>query len=179
MNHTQNPPGSTPRETRTDEQRRTAARVLYESVPAMTMERVAAEVGATLTEVQTWKRQDGDWQKAHQRTRGMSALANEAADRMEVATAATPDLPVPEVAHEVAEELGVDLRARVLSRHRKEWNAPRGLIYKAMRDGDEAMAKLAKVSAETLTLIQAGETKAYGINPKDQGETIVVVERSE
>lgn len=89
------------------------------------------------------------------------------------------EVAAAEAAREVAADFAVDVRAQVLDRHRKEWAAPRKIAYDAIAKGDFERAKLAKISAETLTLIQAGECRAYGIKPDDKGDgrTVVVVER--
>ncbi|BCP56255.1 hypothetical protein K32_48720 [Kaistia sp. 32K] len=77
------------------------------------------------------------------------------------------------------------LRETVLERHRKEWSAPRGLSAEALRLRDrEPMkaferAKLAKITAETLKLVQDGERQALGLDLVDQPKGIVaVVERT-
>lgn len=84
-----------------------------------------------------------------------------------------------EAAREVATDFAVDVRAQVIDRHRKEWAAPRRIAYEAVQKGDFERAKLAKITSETLTLIQQGECRAYGITQASrEGEgTIVVVER--
>lgn len=76
------------------------------------------------------------------------------------------------------------VREAVLERHRKEWSAPRGLSAEALRLRDsEPMkaferAKLAKITAETLKLIQDGERQALGLDTKDNPKGhVVVIER--
>lgn len=93
-----------------------------------------------------------------------------------------------EASRELAEDLAVDIRAQVLDRHRKEWSAPRKIAYEAIQQGQRGdvpgafeRAKLAKITSETLTLIQAGECRAYGINHDARSadaRTVVVVERN-
>ncbi len=72
----------------------------------------------------------------------------------------------------------------VLERHRKEWSAPRGLSAEAMRIRDSdpfksfERAKLAKILAETLKLIQDGERQALGLDTKENPKGhVVVIER--
>jgi len=76
--------------------------------------------------------------------------------------------------------IGIGRHAQVLDRHRKEWSAPRKIAYEAVQKGDFERAKLAKITAETLKLIQDGECRAYGITQEARGgdaRTVVVVER--
>lgn len=78
------------------------------------------------------------------------------------------------------------LRDELMSRHRQEWIGPRSLAYQAMKLGaqkgrlEEAftLAKLAKISAETLTLVQRGELASHGIKPGDGDGQMVVIERT-
>lgn len=74
----------------------------------------------------------------------------------------------PELAPGAAEKSAVELRAELLQKHREEWKAARALLYRSMRLGRAATgfeaAKFAKISAETLSLIQHGERKAWGLD---------------
>jgi hypothetical protein len=66
------------------------------------------------------------------------------------------------------EEIAVDLRTELLGRHRKEWDEVRRLFYRSLKEAESARgfeaAKFAKISAETLELIQRGETRAWGLD---------------
>lgn len=66
------------------------------------------------------------------------------------------------------EQAAVDLRAELIERHRNEWKLARKQLYKASKIADNASgfeaAKFAKINSETLTLIQAGERKAWGLD---------------
>jgi hypothetical protein len=111
--------------------------------------------------------------------------AHEAVNRAQVELAG-PDMPtVAEAAERVAGAMAVDVTTRVLTRHRKEWEVPRGLLAEAVKargskGTQEAfdMAKLAKISAETLTLVQQGECRAFGIKAGEVGP-VIEVERDE
>ena len=70
-----------------------------------------------------------------------------------------------------------DQRAQVLDRHRREWAAPRKLSYEAVQSRDFEKAKLAKITAETLQIIQANERKAWGIEQGDGDSNVFVIER--
>ena len=79
------------------------------------------------------------------------------------------------------------IRAGVLDRHRREWSAPRGLAYKALKMGQEGkvleafeLAKLAKITSETLQIVQVGECRAFGLDHTSRGQdggTVVTIER--
>jgi hypothetical protein len=69
---------------------------------------------------------------------------------------------------DATEKSAVEQRAELIQKHRDEWRASRALLYRSMKiartsTGFEA-AKFAKISAETLALIQAGERKAWGLD---------------
>lgn len=166
--------------------RRAAARALFEAVPGATCESVGAEVGVPVGTVRRWKA-EGGWKPAKKQLPELSARAGALADSW---TKKMSDLGKPlddevaaaEAAREVAVDVQVDVRAQVIDRHRKEWAAPRKIAYEAIQRSDFERAKLAKISAETLTLIQAGECRAFGITAEGRGadaRTVVVVERDD
>lgn len=66
------------------------------------------------------------------------------------------------------EDLARDLRTELLERHRKEWNAARGVLYASLEQAKRARgfmtARFAKITAETTRLIQEGEAKAWGLD---------------
>ena len=168
-----------------------AARAMFEGRPYATPASVASEVGVLPYWVNRWKREQG-WKKAARSIPGLSAQAVEVANKFKTKMSdLSPPLgeaPSPEAAaKEVSSEFAVDIRSEVISRHRKEWAAPRKVAYEAMQQagrGDVAgafeRAKLAKITAETLSLIQSGECRAFGISHDakgSDGSTVVVVER--
>lgn len=172
------------------------ARALWEGVPNASCASVAAEMDVPEYAVQRWKR-EGGWVKTHQRMPGMSARAHAVADsyteKVAEAVGATGEpanAPVTiEVAQQsVADGFAVDVRGQLLNRHRQEWSAPRKLAYDAIKaagtPGSDPVAafekaKLAKITAETLTLIQSGELRAYGMKPGDIDAGMVVIERGD
>lgn len=168
--------------------RKAAARALFEGVPGMTCERVAEETGVPVSKVWRWKLADG-WKPAVRQLPELSARAAALANRFKVKMSELgkpldDSVAAAEAAREVATEVAVDLRAQVLDRHRKEWAAPRQLAYQAIKEGATDVAKaferakLAKITSETLTLIQAGECRAFGIRMADREDpTVVVVDR--
>lgn len=62
------------------------------------------------------------------------------------------------------EAIAVDLRAELIERHRKEWQIARGLSAEAVKARDFDKAKLAKITTETIKLIQEGERRAWGLD---------------
>jgi len=87
----------------------------------------------------------------------------------------------PDMLAQAVEDVAVDARAQILKRHRTEWVAPRNQIYKALKSGDTEQAKLAKLAAETLKLIQDGERKAWGLESGETegGQVKIIIERQE
>lgn len=172
------------------EDRYAAARALYEGTAGMTFRQLAEHTGmgkSTLerrANAEGWKKNYGTLQPGE-----MTEIAQKAADLFNrkieefgpEVTAEQKAQAVAEVTHEVA----VDARAEMLDRHRREWAAPRAMSAEAVRmretDPDKAFqrAKMAKITSETLQLIQNGERKAWGI---DAGEvpagSVVVIERA-
>lgn len=164
-----------------------AARALYEGTPGMTLKMLAEKTGLGKTTCERYANNEG-WKKNH-KFGDMTPEAQAAADRFErkmeefgpEATADDVSRAVAEVVHEVA----VDARAEMLDRHRREWAAPRAMSAEAVRmrdtDADKAFhrAKMAKITSETLKIIQDGERKAWGL---DVGEvppgSVVVIERA-
>lgn len=60
-----------------------------------------------------------------------------------------------------------DKLASVINRHRDEWQEHESLLKEAIASRDFATAKLAKITAETIAIRQAGERKAWGITDKE------------
>lgn len=176
-------------------ERRAAARALYEGQPGASCESVAAEIGVPVSTVRRWKSEDGGWKPIAKRLPELSAraavLANSFKTKMsDLGKPLDDSVAASEVAREVAADVAVDVRAQVIDRHRKEWAAPRNIAYQAIKEatgpGSDVTkaferAKLAKITSETLTLIQAGECRAFGITQEAKGadgQTIVVVDRA-
>jgi predicted transcriptional regulator len=78
-----------------------------------------------------------------------------------------------------AEENAINARARIIERHRREWDGARNLIYQAIKTADFEKAKLAKITAEAIKIVQDGERKAWHLD-KDEasvGPTTIIIER--
>lgn len=162
-----------------------AARALYEATPGATCQTVADETKLPVGTIRRWK-SEGEWKSAARTLPDLpgraGALANTFKVRMsELGKPMSDEVAASEASKELSQEYAVDIRAAVLDRHRKEWAAPRKIAYEAMTKGDFDRAKLAKISAETLSLIQTGECRAYGLDHGARGadgnRTMVVIER--
>jgi hypothetical protein len=154
----------------------------------MSLKGVAEEVGLTKHAVTKACREEG-WLKTH-RNGELTPHAQAAADMFKARMSDFgPEASEEEkqlAVGEVIDKLAIDLRAEMLDRHRREWAAPRAMSAEAVRmretDPEKSFtrAKLAKITAETLKIIQDGERKAWGL---DVGElppgSVVVIERSD
>ena len=156
-----------------------AATALWEGDPNITKQQVAEEVGVPPRAVERWSHAEG-WAK---RQADMSERAHAAADNYKGKLSELgPEITTEQQKQaetDAAEETAVQLRAQVLERHRREWNAPRKLSYDAVKAKNFDQMKMAKITAEALTLIQNGERKAWGIDsgPDGNQKVTVVIER--
>jgi|GEM_PF-944284 hypothetical protein len=165
-----------------------AARALWEGDPRITKHQVAEEMDIPYGTIDRWSK--GDAAKNGERRAeswvknpaNLSGRAKEIADKFEGKLADLgPEITAEQKAvaeTETSTEVATELRAKVLDRHRKEWNAPRTISYEAIKERSFDKAKLAKITSETLKLIQDGERKAWGIDAGgDNTNVTVVIER--
>ena len=168
---------------RIPEERYAAARVLYETVPGMTFAKLSDETGISVRSLEERSKAEGNWNKAPLLPpTGMTEAAQAVADRYTGKLAEYGDDITAEQKQTALQEVAVDqavtLRAQIIDRHRREWSAPRKLAYEAIQKRDFELAKLAKISSETLRNIQDGERKAWGIEiGAEDKPSIVVIER--
>lgn len=172
------------------EDRFAAARALYEGTPGMTFKMCAEKTGMGKSTLERRAAAEG-WKKLYGNLKPgeMTADAQRAADLFNrlldeygpEITEADKALVTAEVTHQVA----VDIRGEMLDRHRREWAAPRAMSAEAVRmretNPEKAFdrAKMAKITAETLKIIQDGERKAHGIDAGDLPPgAVVVIDRS-
>lgn len=161
-----------------------AARALWEGDPLISKRQVADEMKIPYATVDRWSKGDegrGEvWSKS---TADMSERAHAAANEYKGKLSELgPEITTEQQQQaetDAAEQTAVELRAKVLDRHRKEWDAPRKLSYEAIKDRNFDRAKLAKITAETLKLIQDGERRAWNIDsgPDGASKVTVVIER--
>ena len=159
-----------------------AARALWEGDPLISKRQVAEEMNIPYATIDRWSKGDegrGEvWAKS---TTDMSQRAHAAADTYRGKLSELgPEITTEQqrqAMKEAAEETAVELRAKVLERHRKEWNVPRGLVSEAVASRDFNKAKLAKITSETLKIIQDAERKAWGVDSGPDSKIQVVIER--
>lgn len=167
-------------------ERSAASRALYEGTPGASLAWVSRETGVPLGTLKRWVREQ-QWRPATKRLPDLSARAGMLADSFktkmsELGKPLDDSVAAAEASRELADGFAVDVRAQVLDRHRKEWAAPRKLAYEAVSKRDFELAKLAKITSETLTLVQGGECKAYGINHEARAadaKTVILVDRAD
>lgn len=176
---------------------RAAARALYEGEPGATCAFVAKEMQVPEGTVRRWKSEaslDGaPWKSVARSITNLPGRAGALADSFKVKMSELgrpmdDKVAVAEVAREVSIDNAITIRAAVLDRHRREWAAPRKLAYDAIAKSATNLplafetAKLAKITSETLQIIQVGECRAFGLNHDSRGQdggTVVLVERSD
>lgn len=80
---------------------------------------------------------------------------------------AQPDIGEPAFAG-WAEHAATLLRAALVVRHRAEWGMVRRLVHEALREASGMQgfekAKIAKITAEVLRILQEGERRAWGLD---------------
>ncbi len=170
---------------------RVSARALYESTPGMSMPELARQTGISFATLTAWKREER-WSRSPDRIslETLPEAARDAADRYQVkiddlGPQITADQEA-QVAETVVIETAVDMRARIIDRHRRELSVPRTLVAEALaiRKTDHAkafeLAKLAKITSETIKIVQDAERKAWGLDPQNSGDKVyVTIDRSE
>lgn len=164
-----------------------AARDLYEGTHGMTMVQLSEITGIHQRTLKMASR-DEEWRKKLEtKTGATTAEALAAAElfrkMLENGTETLPaELPTAE-ANQAVELVGEAMpteREALLERHKKEWSVPRALSVEAVRLRDSnpmrafEKAKMAKITAECLKIVQDGERRAHGIDKGDGDHTIVL-----
>lgn len=151
-----------------------AARVLWESDVKMSFADVAAKFGCTKQAVHSKSKTEG-WRKVGADSRviaGAHSKADAAMQEIEASPLVVRQYAESEI-RGATEEIAIDIRSKVLERHRKEWDGPRSLIYDGMRTKDNDKVRLGKTSAEALKIIQDGERRAFGLDTSDAPKIII------
>lgn len=151
------------------------ARAKWEADPVVTFEELAKEFGTSKQAVSK-RAKDGGWVRKADNLAQMAARAHAKADKL-------IDRQVDKTVESKradAEEQRVAVRAQVLERHRSEMNASRKKVYEALQGGDFERAKLAKITAEALQIIQNSERKSWGLDAGENagGDKVIVIDRS-
>ena len=162
-----------------------AARAMYEMDPKMTLTRVSEATGIPFETLKSWaageRGRAGRWVKASQGvTAEAHVMANKHRTTMEQLGPSLSLQDTEGAEKQTAELAAVEARTNIITRHRTEWNAPRQLAYEAVKTRDYNKAKLAKIAAETLKIVQEGERKAWGLDVgSGSGDAITVtIERT-
>lgn len=96
-------------------------------------------------------------------------------------TFSTPEFPAGASAAQltaIGEDAAVAARAELVSRHRRETNNARHLVYGAIRTKNPQDAKVAKIVVESIKLLQETERKAWGIDGGEEEKAVrIIVER--
>lgn len=128
-----------------------AARAEYET--GMSQREVAAKHRVSHTAIQLrckkeqWKQEDVD-----------ASVKRKVAERLaKVVAGGNP------VKRAEAIQAEADRVVAVVERHRAEWDSHKALVSEAMETRNFDLARLAKITAETLMIRQGGERKAWGI----------------
>ncbi len=146
-----------------------AARAMYEMDPKMTLVKVSEATGIPFETLKSWaaaeRGRGGKWAKVAE---GVSVEAHLLANKHKTTMQELgPSLSLQnqdEAERQTTELAAVEARTNIITRHRTEWNAPRQLAYEAVKTRDYNKAKLAKIAAETLKIVQEGERKAWGLD---------------
>lgn len=151
---------------------------MYESDPTVSKAQVATHFGVSKGAIDRYSLEDG-WKKA-ENTDAMTAEAHRIADRVSAVITPLELDPVPapaaiaEAQRVVTRDEGAERRAKVIERHRDEWRIVRGLSAEAVQGRDFEKAKLAKITGETLKLLQDGERKAWGLDVGENAPPVVI-----
>lgn len=155
-----------------------ALRIRYESDPDATPMILAEEFGVAATTISGKVFKEG-WRKSEPDLKGMSKAALEEYKKRRALLKDPTEDELNQLADEITAEFAAAARAELMEKHQKEWNAPRQLAYEAIQTRNFDLAKLAKITSETLTNTQNGERKAWGLDKGVGNETNirVVIER--
>jgi len=170
---------------------RAVARSLFESRAGTTCAQVAAQMGLAPATIRGWKADAAargePWRVQRRKLPELSGRVAQIADQHRMALAELGPNPTDaqkqQVEQGIADTTAAEARALVVRRHRAEWGVVRQKLYEGIQSNDMDKVKLSKLAAETLSLGQAAERKAWGLDHAALGPsaeaTIVVVERVE
>ena len=72
-------------------------------------------------------------------------------------------------------EVSIEIKSKVLEKHRKETDAVRQLAYIALKEKDYEKARIARITMATLKDAQACDRVSYGLNTDEGNQEIVIV----
>lgn len=177
--------GAKPPRYRIPDERYQAARIIYESTPGMSYVKLADMTGISWRSLEDRGREEGWTRRELLPPKGLNEAAQAVADKYSGKLAEYGPELSPEQAKQAAlvdtvAEVAVDVRGQLIERHRREWGAIRTMVYEGIKKREYGdIAKLAKISAETLQIVQSNERKAWGIDKAGDGDAklTVVIER--
>lgn len=158
-----------------------AARILYEGTHGMTIAQLAEITQIHARTLKIYCR-DQNWKKDLDTKHGGSTDAAKQALAMfegQELVRAEEGEQTSEDASAISEPLPSE-RDKVLERHKAEWSVPRTMASEAVRlratNPMQAFerAKMAKITAESLKIIQDGERRAHGIDKPDGDHTLLL-----
>ena len=154
---------------------RATAKTLYVA-GRETIKQIAAEIGVSRRTVERWSAVDG-WERIKS-THKLSERAHRIASKLSEIPENSKQEEREKALKAVTEQLAVDERADVLVRHRREWQVSRVLMSEAVRERSTEKAKMAKMIAETTSIMQKGERLAWGLDTDVNTRVQVIIERS-
>lgn len=162
------------------------ARTLWEADPKLSQGGLARLIGVSRVAVTKRANSEG-WKKVSEQKAAAKVVQQRSYDRADERTADMAAEPAPPALEAPAEgdhpyaapspvtmDTAVEMRAKILERHRREWDGARNKIYKAIQaestdpKGAFEKAKLGKITAEALQIIQNGERKAWGLDTEEK-----------
>jgi hypothetical protein len=143
----------------------------------MTLAEVSNHVDCSERTVKRWSAGDGGWKKAGgpRLTERAQDVANQMAKAAaELETADAPSEIRDAAMADVREAIAVDGRVELMVSHRKELKVINGLLSEAIRNRNDASARLAWRIAQTLAIKQRAERLAWGLDSGEQTHTVVI-----
>jgi hypothetical protein len=162
-----------------------AARILYEGTHGMTIAQLSEITQIAPRTLKIYCR-DQNWKKDLETKHGGSTEAAQQAAAMfqgEQFEREQNGVTEAEAVNELTAPLPTE-REALLERHKAEWSVPRTMASEAVRlratnpMGAFERAKMAKITGETLKIIQDGERRAHGIDKAPDGIDPLILERT-
>jgi len=153
-------------------------RALWESDPDMTYVDIANISG--LSKQAIGRRAKREKWKKRTTSAAITKVAHDKATIGDNEALAGTLVPADSSVGEAIADALADVKAEIIARHRREWNGTRNKIYGALQSSDFEKAKLGKITSEALSIIQAGERKAWGLDSdKAPNEMKLIIQRGD
>lgn len=163
------------------------ARTLWEADPKLSMAGLARLINVSKEAVSKRAKAEG-WVKVSENEAAAKVVRQKAEVRADQRTAdlaeTTPPVgdgtapdehpDAPQTPLQASVDTAVEARAKIIERHRREWDGARNRVYKALQGNDFDQAKLGKITAEALKIIQDGERKAWGLDAEPEKKVTVL-----